>query len=1190
MAERWDDLDSRNRQRWEKDARLMVTADPGIQAIEWVDPSSHVRWIMPLAGNEPALNLDLTKEERRRTALLLARSSGRPTLSRTIDLVQGGKGTLLFVPILADGEFHGYILGVFRVNSLMDRVLDRQIAPGCGVTLYEGADEIYSRAAPRTQHEVGLGSDTPVDVYGISWRLRVWPSVSLLRTLSSPVNNVLLGFAASLSLLLGFLVIDVNRRRQAEKGLHESEERFRTLTERAPVAIGMARQGITLYVNRKYLEVYGFESVDEVRGRSIGEQWAPECRAEVEERARQRSAGLPVPTEYEAIGQRKDGSRFPAHAAVTLLQLADGPCTVGFLTDMTRQRRAEQELAKSELYFRSLIENALDITATLDTNAHLTFVSPSVTRLLGFEPGEVIGRSILDFLHPDDHPTAVDRIQRALADETSLREFEVRLRHKNGSWRQIGAIGHLFTGEAGRPSIIINARDLTERKRAERFREATYRISEAAQKAESVDELFRLAHGAVSDLMPAHNFYIALVDRASRILTFPYFVDEVDSAPAPKPMGRGLTDYVIRTGESLLASPDVFEQLVADGEVEPIGAPSIDWLGVPLKTPGETIGAAVVQTYTEGVRYHEVDKDLLTFISNQLALVIQRKAAEEALRRREADLREAQRVAHVGSWDWNAQTGTITWSEELCRIYGVPLSGAPASFEEFLSRFVREDHREALRHLIEKSLKTGEPYQRDTEPVRPDGARLWISATGEARRDAGGRIIGLRGTVQDITERKLAEERSWHQAHHDALTGLPNRLLFNDRLEMAIQRARRQNERLAVMFLDLDDFKQVNDTLGHSVGDELLVLVAERLQRALRREDTLARLGGDEFLIVMGGSKDAASVAVMARKILSVFENPFVAKKRDLFLSGSLGIALCPDDGSDPETLMANVDAAMYRAKRMGRNTFQFFTAEMQRHAQERAALESGLRRALVADELRLHYQPIWELATRRIVGFEALVRWQHPEKGLLLPNAFVSLAEDVGLIIPLGGWVLRQACERTHIWRESGATGLTVAVNLSARQLQHEGFVRQVLEVLRETDLPPTAIDLEITESLAMQSVQATTQVLSQLSAVGIRISIDDFGIGHSSLSYLKHFPIRRLKVDRSFIEGMARDTRDRAIVAGILSIAHSLGVKVVAEGVETAEQASLLATLGCDEAQGFLLGEPVPETEVEKLLIQTP
>jgi diguanylate cyclase (GGDEF)-like protein/PAS domain S-box-containing protein len=736
----------------------------------------------------------------------------------------------------------------------------------------------------------------------------------------------------------------------------------------------------------------------------------------------------------------------------------------------------------------------------------------------------------------------------------------------------------------GRPTgRAWSFRDVTERKRSERLQQATYRISESAHEAASLEEFFRAVHAIVSELMPARNFYIALHDRQSDTISFPYFVDEYDAPPAPKPLGRGLTEYVLRTGQPILASPEVFEELVRRGEVELIGAPSVDWLGIPLRTAQETIGIVVVQSYTEGVRFRDTDRDLLAFVSTQLAMAIERKAAEAAIRASERRYRLLFERGLAGMYRMTADGYLVECNQTFASLLGYASPGevrglGPAEL------FANPTERQAgLKRLRAQHIAVNQEVQMR----RSDDTSIWVLLNESLVEEASAPPI-VDGSLMNITDLKLAEKRNWKLVHHDSLTGLPNRMLFNDRLELAIQRARRGSQRLAIMFLDLDDFKHVNDTLGHSAGDELLVQVGGRLRHILRGEDTLARLGGDEFLLLLTGVRDPAGVGVMAQKVLAVFESPFLVKERELFLSASLGIVLYPEDGSDPEVLLANVDIAMYRAKKIGRNNFQFFTAEMQQHALERALLESGLRRALPRGEFVLHYQPIWDLGSGRIVGLEALVRWQHSEHGLLPPRDFVALAEDVGLIVPLGAWVLRRACERTRAWREQNLGNLTIAVNLSARQVQSEEFVRQVGQILHETGLPPTALDLEITESTAMQNVEATRQVLGQLSALGVRISIDDFGTGHSSLSYLKHFPINRLKIDRSFINGITRDTRDRAIVAGVLSIAHNLGVRVVAEGVETQEQASLLANLGCDEVQGFFFGAPVPESQVEKLLAE--
>ncbi|HQR66966.1 MAG TPA: EAL domain-containing protein [Thermoanaerobaculia bacterium] len=469
---------------------------------------------------------------------------------------------------------------------------------------------------------------------------------------------------------------------------------------------------------------------------------------------------------------------------------------------------------------------------------------------------------------------------------------------------------------------------------------------------------------------------------------------------------------------------------------------------------------------------------------------------------------------------------------------------------------------------------------------RRDGTPVWVLVNESLLEDEAGGPV-LEGSLIDISDRKRAEEQSHHQAYHDALTDLPNRVLFHDRLSLAILHAHRRKQILAVMFIDLDHFKNVNDTLGHTSGDEVLVAVADRLKSCLREEDTVARVGGDEFLVLLSGIARDSDVGAMARKLLKVLAEPFTLKKRELFLSASIGVGLYPNDGTDAETLVANVDTAMYRAKEAGRNNFQFFTPHMQEASQERAHLESGLRRALPREEFTLHYQPILELSTRRVLGVEALVRWNHPERGLLGPKEFIGLAEDVGLIVAIGEWILRRACREAMHLREGAFPDLRVAVNLSPRQFQDKDLVWTVQRVLAETGLPPACLELEITESIAMQNLSLTGEVLGELARMGLHISMDDFGTGHSSLNYLKHFPIHRLKIDRSFVAGMTRDDRDRSIVAAIISMAHNLSLQVTAEGVEVGAQADMLAALGCDDVQGFLFAPPLPEPLLAERLL---
>ena len=432
--------------------------------------------------------------------------------------------------------------------------------------------------------------------------------------------------------------------------------------------------------------------------------------------------------------------------------------------------------------------------------------------------------------------------------------------------------------------------------------------------------------------------------------------------------------------------------------------------------------------------------------------------------------------------------------------------------------------------------------------------------------------------------RKRAEERLSYLAHHDALTNLPNRMLFIDRLGQALSRAPWHKRLAAVLFLDLDHFKRINDTLGHTMGDLLLKEVAKRLAQCSRQGDTVARMGGDEFTIILADIAHAQDVPKVAQKIIDIFSKRFVVGDHEIFITTSVGISLYPDDGEDPEALLKNADAAMYRAKEIGRNTYQYFSIDMNTKASERLALETDLRHALEREEFLVHYQPQVDLNTGQIIGMEALVRWQHPDLGLVPPAKFIPLAEDTGLIAPIGEWVLRTACAQNKAWQTAGLPPIRVGVNLSARQFQCQNLVEMIVRILKETGLDPTYLELELTESVLMQNTEAIIATLCELDAMGINISIDDFGTGYSSLSYLKRFPINRLKIDQSFVRDITTDPDDAAIVTAIITLAHSLKLKVIAEAVETEEQLAFLRSLNCDEMQGYLFSRPLPMDEATK------
>lgn len=720
--------------------------------------------------------------------------------------------------------------------------------------------------------------------------------------------------------------------------------------------------------------------------------------------------------------------------------------------------------------------------------------------------------------------------------------------------------------------------------RAERLRTALFRISEIIGAADSLQDLYPALHAIVGDLMYARNFYVAVQD-PDGLLRFPYFADETESAPAPRRLGRGLTEYVLRTGEPLLASPPVVADLVGRGEVEILGRPAVDWLGVPLRRDRTAFGVLVVQSYREQVRFYPADRDLLNFVGQQVASALERRRAAEALRESEARFRTLADAASVAIFIHQGATFRYA-NDALSLLTGhAPARLASMGFQDILRpedwEFVGEGG-----FALERAA--GVLWRREVKAVRADGEERWVDlSAGWIEYEGRPAVLGA---AFDVTDRKRAEEEIRKLAYHDTLTGLANRTLFLDRLGLAVAQAPRQEKGLAVLLLDLDRLKVINDSLGHGQGDELLRAVGERLEGCLREGDTLARVGGDEFAVLAPGLLRLEDAASIAQKLQAMLRQSFLIDGREVFVSASVGIALFPDDGRDGETLLRNAHTAMYQAKEAGRDSFQPYTGGMNSGALERLALENDLRRALPNNELRLHYQPQVS-ASGRAFGLEALLRWQHPVRGLVSPAVFIELAELTGVIVPIGAWVLRSACaELMALFAKHGHRDLAVAVNLSARQFQQPDLVEDVARVLEETGVPPAALELEITETVAMQDSDRTLATLRRLKELGVKLSLDDFGIGYSSLSYLRRFPLDTLKVDQSFVRDLTRDVQAASIVHAIITMARSLGLRVVAEGVETAEQRELLRGYGCDLIQGYLISRPLPADELLRYLAGQP
>ncbi len=556
--------------------------------------------------------------------------------------------------------------------------------------------------------------------------------------------------------------------------------------------------------------------------------------------------------------------------------------------------------------------------------------------------------------------------------------------------------------------------------------------------------------------------------------------------------------------------------------------------------------------------------------------------AESALRETNQFAAEIIENAGEGIVVYDREFRYLLWNRFMEDMTGIPAEDLIGKRAPDLFPHIREQH---VDELIRQAMQGQTVASPDIHYFIPGtDKRGWVSSVYRPHYDANGKIVGVIGLIRDITQRKSAEQQIEYQAYHDALTGLANRRLFQEHLTLALALAQRRRRLVAVLFLDLDHFKIVNDSLGHTVGDELLKQVAGRLRGAVREGDTVARVGGDEFTIVLQDLVKKEDAAIVAEKVLRTIAEPSDISGHHLYVTTSIGITTFPDDGEDAETLIKNADNAMYRAKAEGRNTFHMSTQELSRSIQERMTLESGLHQAMEREEFELFYQPQIDLRTMRIAGIEALLRWRHPDRGVIAPSDFMSVAEDRGYIVVIGDWVLRNACEQATRLRQRGHEHVRVSVNLSPRQFREISLVSRVKAALDQAKLDPHQLELEITESVAVENIELTFTVLGELRGIGISIAIDDFGTGHSALSYLKQFPIDTLKIDRSFVEDLPAPS-DAAIVKSVIELAAGLKLRVVAEGVERKEQVDFLRENGCTEVQGYYFGMPVRGPEIEQL-----
>ncbi len=578
------------------------------------------------------------------------------------------------------------------------------------------------------------------------------------------------------------------------------------------------------------------------------------------------------------------------------------------------------------------------------------------------------------------------------------------------------------------------------------------------------------------------------------------------------------------------------------------------------------------------------------------------RASRDAARLRDsqAQLANAQRIARLGYWEWQTASDELVCSEQVCRILGRP-AGEPLLPRSAYLELVHPADRAAVRAQFRRLLEGSGAPELEYRIVRPDGSERHVRQQAEAAAEERGAAHRVAATIQDVTEHKRAEDKIRFLSYFDGLTGLPNRRAVDERLRLAIDAAARHRRLVAVLFLDLDRFQRINDTFGHPAGDELLREVAERLLASVRSSDCVgrpvgeaghlvARFGGDEFVVLLGEVASAESAGMVAGRLSQILAAPFHIEGREVFVTSSIGITVFPQDGRDPETLFKNSDAAMSYAKQRGRNNFQFYNAAMTSLSMERLVLEGELRRGLEREEFELHYEPLIGAADGGLAGAEALLRWRHPERGQVLPGRFIGAAEECGLIVELGAWVLDAACRQMKSWRQAGAGLKRMSVNLSSRQFGDDGFLAAVAGAVEGYGLEPGALDLELTESMIVHGRGDAVATLKVLKSLGVRLTLDDFGTGYSSLSYLQRFPLDALKIDRTFIAGIPDDPDHVALTRAILAMARSLGLAVVAEGVETEVQRRFLIAEGCDELQGYLFGRAADGEEFARRHLLAP
>ncbi|HEX7954896.1 MAG TPA: EAL domain-containing protein, partial [Burkholderiales bacterium] len=807
----------------------------------------------------------------------------------------------------------------------------------------------------------------------------------------------------------------------------------------------------------------------------------------------------------------------------------------GIGRDITERMQRDHALLESEARFRNAFDAAAIGMAIISLDGKWLRVNSQACRMLGYSEAELKGVTFQDLTHPDDLQVDLAYVGQVLRGDIPSYQMEKRYFHKDGHvvWAQLNV--SVVRGSDGAPlHFVSQLQDITARKQTELELAANRRF--------------------LADLFDAIPLPLTVKDDKRRFVLVNEATGLFHKRPAADFLNRQDSDFY---------PPERVEQIWAEDDAAGDS-------GTPLE---EEQAFQTISGEARWVVKHKrriVSPDGRSWLITALFDITGRKRTEIALTQSEARFRALTEMSSDFYWEQDENFRITAMSAGVEKSVGIDAQWHIGKTRWEVPGILLSEKEWAEHKAV---LEAHQPFSDFTYArLGRDGDTRYLSISGQPVFDADGRFTGYRGVGKDVTAAKVAEERIQFLAYHDSLTALPNRESFNLILGPGIARARRDGTNLAVLFIDLDRFKTINDTLGHQAGDVLLREIGNRLKYCVRQSDIVARMGGDEFVVLLQDVGVAEHVAKVANKILLEIGSSLEILGQEIRVTASIGISIYPQDGQDEHALMKNADIAMYHAKQQGKNNFQFHSEQMNTHTLARLALESSLRHALERNELLVYYQAKMSIGTSRISGMEALLRWRHPDLGMVPPVQFIPIAEEIGLIESIGQWVIRTACRQNKEWQDQGLPRVPVAVNISARQFNEGNLVESILSILRETRIDPQCLELEITESMIMHNVATTMAKLTALGDTGIRIAIDDFGTGHSSLAYLKRFPIDTLKIDRSFVSDLTRSAEDKTITAAIITMGKSLDLTVVAEGVESQEQLDFLRKHGCDEFQGYL------------------